>query len=85
MTATRNFTIVIIKTIGGHRAYAPGFPHIVGDGIGREAAYKNFKQALAEYARRRFSYGGPIPIDRTVAVKTLRLNLRELAQEEDLA
>ena len=41
MNATRIFTIVIIKTIGGHRAYAPGFPHIVGDGIGREAAYKN--------------------------------------------
>ena len=84
MNATRSFTIVIVRTIGGHRAYAPGFSHIVGEGLGREAAYKDFKRRLAEYARRRLFLGGPIPIDKTVAVKYVRINLRELAREEEL-
>jgi hypothetical protein len=84
MNATRNFTIVIVKTIGGHRAYAPGFSHVVGEGKGREAAYKDFKRRLGAYARRRLSFGGPIPIDKVVAVKHLRINLRDLAAEEEL-
>jgi hypothetical protein len=84
MNATRNFTIVIVKTVSGHRAYAPGFSHVVGDGKGREAAYKDFKRRLSDYARRRLSHGGPIPIDKVVAVKHLRINLRDLAAEEEL-
>lgn len=84
MNATRNFTIVIEKTVGGHRAYAPGLAHIVGEGKGREAAYKDFKRRLIEYARRRLSVGGTIPIDKVVAVKHLRINLRSLAAEEEL-
>ncbi len=84
MNATRSFTIVIVKTVGGHRAYAPGFSHVVGEGIGREAAYKDFKRRLTEFARRRLSRGLAIPPDKVVAVKTLRVNLRELAREEDL-
>jgi len=84
MNVTRNFTIVIVKTISGHRAYAPGFSHVVGEGKGRETAYKDFKRRLAEYARQRLSLGGPIPIDKVVAVKHLRLNLRDLAAEEEL-
>ena len=84
MNATRSFTIIIVRAVGGHRAYAPGFTHVVGEGIGREAAYKDFKRRLAEYARRRLSRGGPTPVDKVVAVKMLRINLRELAREEDL-
>ena len=84
MNATRNFTIVIVKTIGGHRAYAPGFSHVVGEAKGRETAYKDFKRRLVEFARGRLSFGGPIPIDKVVAVKHLRINLRALAAEEEL-
>ena len=84
MNATRQFTIVIVKTIGGHRAVAPGFSHVVGEGIGREAAYKDFKRRLTEFARRRLSFGQAIPLDKAVAIKTFRINLRELAREEDL-
>jgi hypothetical protein len=84
MNATRNFTIVIVKTVSGHRAFAPGFSHVVGDGKGREAAYKDFKRRLSDYARGRLSHGGPIPIDKVVAVKHLRINLRDIAAEEEL-
>jgi hypothetical protein len=84
MNATRNFTIVIVKTVSGHRAFAPGFPHTIGEGKGREAAYKSFKRRLTDYARERLSHGGPIPIDKVVAVKHLRINLRDLAAEEEL-
>lgn len=84
MNDTRNFTIVIIRTVAGHRAYAPGFSQVVGEGIGRDAAYKNFKKELAQYVRRRTQFGGPIPVDKTVAVKNLRVNLREFSAEEEL-
>ncbi len=84
MNDTRNFTIVIIKTLGGHRAYAPGFSQVVGEGIGRDAAYKNFKKELAHFIRRRIHFGGPIPVDKSVAVKNLRVNLREFKAEEEL-
>jgi hypothetical protein len=84
MNATRNFTIVIVKTPGGHKAFAPGFHHVAGEGKGRAAAYKEFKRRLAEYLRRRLSVGAAIPNDKTVAVKNVRINLRTLAREEEL-
>ena len=84
MNDTRNFTIIIIRTTTGHRAYAPGFPPVVGEGIGRAAAYRDFKNQLAAYVRRSFRLGGPLPVDRVVAVKQLRINLRQIAREEEL-
>jgi len=84
MNATRNFTIAIVKTANGHKAFAPGFHHVAGKGKGREAAYKEFKRRLAEYLRRRLSVGGAIPVDKVVAVKSLRINLRQLTHEEEL-
>lgn len=84
MNGTRNFTIVIVRTTNGHRAYAPGFNHVVGDGIGRAAAYRDFKNQLALYLRNRLGFGGPIPVDKVVAVKKLRVNISDLARENDL-
>lgn len=84
MNDTRSFTIVIVRTNNGHRAYAPGFPHVVGEGVGRAAAYRELKLQLAGYLRNRLRLGGPIPSDQVVAIKKLRLNLREIAREDEL-
>jgi len=84
MNDTRNFTIIIVRNTDGHRAYAPGFPDVVGEGVGRASAYRDLKQRLTEYLRNRITLGGPIPIDAAVAVKSFRVNLRELAREDEL-
>jgi predicted RNase H-like HicB family nuclease len=84
VNTTRRYIVLIIRNHSGHIAFAPKLPEVVGRGRGRNAAYRDFKQRLEQYALRLIERGVPVPTDDIVAVKYVKVDLRALESRTNL-
>jgi len=74
-----------VRNHAGHIAFAPKLPEVIGRGRGRESAYRDFKKKLHGHLVGLLNAGTPLPEDDIVAVKFVRMDLRNLEPPENLA
>jgi predicted RNase H-like HicB family nuclease len=79
---TQTYTVVIEPAQDGWRAYCLEVPECVGQGAGRQAAYRAVKESIRVYLRRCLSSGNPVPRRRRI-IKYPRFDLRNLGFDVD--
>ncbi len=85
MNRTASYFILIARTHQGYLAYAPAFPKIVGTASSGRVAYARLKVQLKDHITQLVADDQPVPRDPVFQTRTLRLDLWQLNQREELA
>jgi hypothetical protein len=81
---TRRYTVLVVRNHPGHFAFAPKLPEVIGRGLSRGAAYRDFKAQLHQHVAGLVARGTPVPDDDVVAVKFVKLDLHRSDPEGNL-
>jgi predicted RNase H-like HicB family nuclease len=84
VNATRRYIVLITRGPGGHIAFAPSLPEVIGQGRGRNSAYRDLRAKLSEHVAGLVARGVPVPRDDIAAVKFMRVDLVGLEPETGL-
>lgn len=84
MTDNATYLVIISRTAEGYTAYAPAFPTIYVTAKTARTAYARFKPLLKEHIQSLIAAGYPLPRDPVFQTRTLRLDLRQLRENEEL-
>lgn len=84
MTNTATYLILIARQPKGYLAYAPAFPKIFGQASTARVAYARLKPLLKSYLQTLIAKDNAIPRDPVFQTRTLRLDLRQLREREEL-
>ncbi len=85
MNRTASYFILIARTHQGYLAYAPAFPKIVATASSGRVAYARLKIRLKDRITQLLAEDQPVPRDPVFQTRTLRLDLWQLKQKEELA
>ena len=84
MQRTATYTVIITRHSKGFVATCAAFSDCVALGRSRAGAYKSIKDLIRRCLTRLIEEHRPVPLDRVVSVKHLRINLMEIHQEVNL-
>jgi predicted RNase H-like HicB family nuclease len=80
----RRYIVLITRGPSGHIAFAPSLPEVIGQGRGRNSAYRDFRAKLTEHFAGLVAHGVPVPRDDIAAVKFVKVDLTSLEAETGL-
>lgn len=84
MDNTATYFILIVRQHSVYLAYAPAFPKIYGQASTARIAYARLKPLLKTHLQSLIAQDSPIPRDPVFQTRTLRLDLRQLREREEL-
>jgi predicted RNase H-like HicB family nuclease len=84
MERTASYLILMSRARNSYVATCPAFPDLAAQGTGARQAYARLKVAIKARLLKLISAGEPIPVDPVVQVRTLRLDLWYLRDQEEL-